>query len=68
MKRILLLLAAFTLSAVAAGPLMAQAMTPANPFVGTWKLNTDKSKFTGVPMPKSVTRVVVAQDGGAKFS
>ncbi|HXN72179.1 MAG TPA: hypothetical protein VN861_06460 [Candidatus Acidoferrales bacterium] len=68
MKRILLLLAALTLSAVASAPLMAQAMTPANPFVGTWKLNTAKSKFTGVPMPKSLTREVVAQDGGTKFS
>jgi len=68
MKRILLLLAALSFSAVASAPLMAQAMMQANPFVGTWKLNTAKSKFTGVPMPKSLTRVVVAQDGGAKFS
>jgi len=68
MKRILLLLAALAVSTVAAGTLKAQAMTQANPFLGTWKLNTDKSKFTGVPMPKSLTREVVAQDGGTKFS
>jgi hypothetical protein len=68
MKRILLLIAALSLSAVASAPLMAQAMMQANPFVGTWKLNTAKSKFTGVPMPKSLTREVVAQGGGAKFS
>ncbi len=68
MKRILLLFAALSLSTVAAGPLMAQAMMQASPFVGTWKLNTEKSKLTGVPMPKSLTREVVAQDGGTKFS
>jgi hypothetical protein len=64
MKRILLLLAVLALSAAVSGPLMAQT----NPFAGTWKLNTAKSKFTGVPMPKNLTREVVAQDGGTKFS
>jgi hypothetical protein len=68
MKRILLLLAALALSSVVAGPLMAQAMTQANPFVGSWKMNPAKSKFTGVPGPKSLSREVVAQDGGTKFS
>jgi hypothetical protein len=68
MKRILLLLAALALSTVAAGTLKAQAMTQANPFLGTWKMNAAKSKFTGVAMPKSLTREVVAQDGGTKFS
>jgi hypothetical protein len=68
MKRILLLLAALALSTVAAGTLKAQAMTQARPFVGTWKLNTEKSKVTGISMPKSLTREVMAQDGGTKFS
>jgi hypothetical protein len=68
MNRILLLLAALAVSTVAAGTLKAQAMTQANPFLGTWRLNTDKSKFTGVPMPTSLTREVAAQDGGTKFS
>jgi hypothetical protein len=68
MKRILLLLAALALSTVAAGPLMAQAMMQASPFVGTWKMNAEKSKVTGIPMPKSLTREVVAQEGGTKFS
>jgi hypothetical protein len=69
MKRILLLLAALALSTVAAGTLKAQAMTQANPFLGSWKLNTAKSKFTGVSMPTSLTREVAAQDGGGtKFS
>jgi hypothetical protein len=64
MKRILLLLAALTLSAAASGPLMAQE----SPFVGTWKLNTDKSTFTGVPMPKSLDRKVEADGDGAKYT
>jgi len=68
MKRILLLLAALALSTVAAGTLKAQAMTQASPFLGTWKLNVEKSKVTGIPLPKSLTRVVAAQDGGTKFS
>jgi hypothetical protein len=68
MKRILLLLAALAVSTVAAGTLKAQAMTQANPFLGTWKMNAAKSKFTGVAMPTSLTREVVAQDGGTKFS
>ncbi|MGH9745057.1 MAG: hypothetical protein ACRD59_02955 [Candidatus Acidiferrales bacterium] len=64
MKRILFLVTLLALSAVAAGPLMAQD----NPFVGTWKLNVAKSKFTGAPAPKSSTREVVAEGKGAKYS
>ena len=67
MKRILLLLAALAVSTVAAGTLKAQTMTQASPFLGTWKLNVQKSKVTGIPMPKSLTREVVTQDGGTKF-
>jgi hypothetical protein len=68
MKRILLLLAVLALSAAVSGPLKAQAMTQANPYVGTWKLNLDKSKFTGIPAPKSLTREVVADGAGAKYT
>src|SRR6202046_1675684 len=68
MKRILLLLAVLALSSVAAGPLMAQAMTQANPFVGSWMMNPAKSKFTGIAGPKSLSREVVAQGAGAKFT
>ena len=68
MKRILLLLTALALSSVAASPLMAQAMKQANPFLGTWKMNTAKSKFTGTPGPKSLSREVVAQGEGVKFT
>lgn len=64
MKRILYLLAILGLSAVASGPLMAQA----NPFVGTWKLNVAKSKYEGVSAPKSQTREVVAAGAGAKYT
>jgi hypothetical protein len=64
MKRILMLLAGLALSAVAAGPLMAQA----NPFLGTWKLNVAKSKAGGGMMPQSLTRTVTADGAGVKYS
>jgi hypothetical protein len=68
MKRILLLLAALALSSVAASPLMAQAMKQANPFLGSWKMNPAKSKFTGVAGPKSLSRELVAQGEGTKVT
>jgi hypothetical protein len=55
MKRILLF-------AIAAGVLLAQS----NPFVGTWKLNLDKSKFSGAPAPKSQTATIEAVANGQK--
>ena len=64
MKRILLLLTALALSAVVSAPLMAQE----SPFVGSWKFNAEKSKFTGVPMPKSLDRTVEAEGKGAKYT
>jgi hypothetical protein len=65
MKRILMLLVVLALSAVVAGPLMAQA----NPFVGTWKLNVAKSKAgTGPALPQSLTRTVVAAGVGATYT
>ncbi len=64
MKRMLFLFTILGLSAVTASPLMAQD----NPFVGTWKLNVAKSKYVGVPMPKSQTREVTAVGAGAKYS
>lgn len=39
-----------------------------NPFAGTWKLNTAKSKFVPGPGPKSMTRTIVAQGAGANYS
>jgi len=64
MKRILALVSLAALSLVASSVLQAQN----NPFVGTWKLNLAKSKFTGTPAPKSKTRTVVAQGNGEKVS
>ena len=39
-----------------------------NPNIGTWKLNLEKSKFTGTPAPKSLTRTVTADGDSAKYS
>lgn len=64
MKRILVLVSILALSLVASETLLAQE----NPFVGTWKLNLAKSKFTGTPAPKSETRTVVAQGNGEQVS
>ena len=40
----------------------ALALSAATPHLGTWKLNTAKSKFSPGPGPKSRT-MVVSQDG-----
>jgi len=63
MKRSLVVLA-FVVGAAFSSHLLAQD----NPFAGTWKLNTAKSKFEPGPGPKSLTRTVVAQGSGAKYS
>jgi hypothetical protein len=60
MKRILILVSFLAVGLVATGVLLAQE----NPFLGTWKLNVAKSKFTGIQPPKSETRTVVAQGNG----
>jgi hypothetical protein len=39
-----------------------------NPLVGTWKLNVTKSKFDPGPGPESLTRTVVAEGDGVKYS
>lgn len=64
MRRTLFAFALFILAAVVASPLLAED----NPFVGTWKLNTEKSNFKPGPGPKSQTRTVTAQGDGAKYS
>jgi len=56
-KRILLFV-------LAAGVLLAQG----DPFVGTWKLNTAKSKYSPGPAPQSTTRTYEAQGSGLKIS
>jgi hypothetical protein len=60
MKRIIALVPVLALSLVTSGVLLAQE----NPFIGTWKLNVAKSKFSGMQAPKSETRTVVAQGNG----
>jgi hypothetical protein len=64
MKRTLFLFTFLMLIAVAASPLLAED----SPFVGTWKLNTAKSKFEPGPAPKSLSRTVEAQGDGLKYS
>ena len=63
MKRSLVVLALVVCTAMS-GPLWAQD----NPFVGTWKLNTAKSKFQPGPGPKSLKRTIAAQGGGASYT
>jgi hypothetical protein len=64
MKRILVLLPVLALSLVGSGVSLAQE----NPFVGTWKLNVGKSKYSGEKPPQSATRTVVAQGDGLKVT
>jgi len=61
MKRVLFVLLLLVFSS---GSLFAQN----NPFEGTWKLNLAKSKFEPGPAPKSLTRTIVAQGDGAKYT
>jgi hypothetical protein len=39
-----------------------------NPILGTWTLHLEKSKFTGVPTPKRLTRTVSADGDSLKYS
>ena len=64
MKRIFALVVAVALFLIASGVLVAQD----SPFVGTWKLNVTKSKFTGASAPTSETRTEVAQGDGFKVT
>ena len=63
MKRVMIVVAILILGAVAARPLLAQADSP---FIGTWKLNVEKSK-SDMPLPKSLTRTVTADGSGLKY-
>jgi hypothetical protein len=51
MKRLLVFATVVIMAVVASGVLLAQS----NPFVGTWKLNIAKSKFTSGAPPKEET-------------
>ena len=64
MKRLLQFVAMTILAFASSATLRAQT----NPLVGTWKLNVAKSKFDPGPGPKSLTRTVVAEGDGVKYS
>jgi hypothetical protein len=64
MKSVLKFVVLAALAAVASGTVLAQS----NPLLGTWKLNTAKSKSSPTPLPKSLTRTVTAQGEGAKYA
>jgi hypothetical protein len=64
MKHVLKVVAVAVLAVV--GAVAAQAQS--NPIVGTWKLNTAKSKYNPGPMPKNLTRTVSADGDGLKYS
>jgi len=65
MKRIPALIPVMALSLFTSGASLAQQESP---FIGTWKLNVAKSKFTGSEPPKSETRIEVAQGDGCKVT
>ena len=64
MKTVLRMVAASVCAVVACATAQAQG----DPLVGTWKLNVAKSKFDPGPGPKSLTRTVVAESGGVKYT
>ncbi len=64
MKRSLRFAAIALLAIAGSSTLRAQS----NPLVGTWKLNTAKSKYDPGPTPKSLTRTVVADGDGVKYT
>jgi len=57
----------FVIGVVVLAPLLlvspASSQSP-DPWIGTWKLNVAKSKYSPGPAPKSSTLMMVAADGG----
>jgi hypothetical protein len=64
MKRALIFVAIALFVVVVSAPAYGQG----NPLVGTWKLDVAKSKFDPGPAPKSLTRTVVADGDGVKYT
>ena len=64
MKHVLRFVAIALLAFVGSLTLRAQN----NSLVGTWQLNTSKSKYEPGPTPKSLTRTVEAQGDGVKYT
>lgn len=65
MKKHALEYLAFVVLAVMAS---VQVIAQANPLLGTWELNVAKSKYTGMPAPKEVTRTVEAESDSVKYT
>jgi len=64
MKRFVSIATVLVLALSVVGLMQAQT----DPFLGTWKLNVNKSKFTPGPPRKSETRIVVTGPMGMKVS
>jgi hypothetical protein len=64
MKSILKFVTLAVFAAFASTSLLAQS----NPLLGTWKLNTAKSKSDPTPVPKSLTRTVEETSDGTKYT
>lgn len=63
-RRLLMLVAFFLFAFCTASAVAAQT----DPFIGTWKMNPAKSKFTPGPARKSETRIVVSSPNGMQVS
>jgi uncharacterized Zn-binding protein involved in type VI secretion len=64
MKRVSLILAVVVLCIGVPTLMLGQD----NPNIGTWKLNAEKSKYTGMKGPTSLTRTVAADGDSVKYS
>ena len=64
MKQLCMILAVVVLCLGVPGLILAQD----NPAIGTWKLNVEKSKYTGMKGPTSLTRTVAADGDSVKYS
>ena len=47
---------------------IARAQTAADPVIGTWRMNTTKSRFNPGPGPKNVTRTYAVSGSGVKVT
>lgn len=59
---------AFIIAAVVVTMASAAMAQSKDPLVGTWQLNTAKSKYTPGPAPKSATTTIAAAGSGYKFT
>jgi hypothetical protein len=62
-KRVTLMAAVVVLAVAVVAPAQ-----PSDPFVGTWRLNVSKSKYSPGPPPKSITTTYEAAGQGYKVS